>query len=101
MDEQTVIEEENLISEQAEAELPSDRVADLVELIVCGLVDVPSSVALDVTDTDDATLIEIHCDEQDTGKVIGRKGRAINAIRVLARALGQRLGISVRVEVLD
>ncbi|MCI1665308.1 MAG: KH domain-containing protein [Atopobiaceae bacterium] len=81
-------------------ELPSDRVADLVELIVCGLVDDADSVSLDVTDGDEGTLIEVTCAEEDAGKVIGRKGRSIKAIRTLARALGQRVGTSVNVEVL-
>ena len=81
-------------------ELPSDRVADLVELIVCGLVDDEDAVSLDVTDREDGTLIEIECAEQDAGKVIGRHGRQIKAIRTIARALGQRVGTSVDVEVL-
>lgn len=79
----------------------SDKVADLVEVIVCGLVDNVDAVSLDVTDSDDATLIEISCDKEDVGKVIGRSGHSIKSIRTLARALGQRLGIHVDVEVLD
>ena len=73
--------------EGAEAEeMPSDKVADLVEYIVCGLVD-------------DGSLIEVTCSEEDAGRVIGRKGRTIKAIRTLARALGQRVGTAVEVEV--
>ncbi len=79
----------------------SDKVADLVEVIVCGLVDNVDAVSLDVTDSEDMTLIEISCDKEDVGKVIGRKGHSIKSIRTLARALGQRLGIQVDVEVLD
>lgn len=81
-------------------ELPSDRIADLVELIVCGLVDDEDAVSLDVTDSDEGTLIEIECAQDDAGKVIGRHGRQIKAIRTIARALGQRVGTSVDVEVL-
>ena len=80
--------------------LPSDRVADLVEYVVCGLVDDVNAVSLDVIDSAQGTLIEVTCSEQDTGKVIGRRGRTIKAIRTLARALGQRVGTSVAVEVL-
>lgn len=81
-------------------EMPSDRVADLVEYIVCGLVDDEDAVSLDVTDGEDGSLIEISCSESDAGRVIGRRGRTIKAIRTLARALGQRVGTSVEVEVL-
>jgi predicted RNA-binding protein YlqC (UPF0109 family) len=88
------------LNEVLDEELPSDKVADLVETIVCGLVDDVESVSLDVTDGPEGTLIEISCSEESTGKIIGRRGRTIKAIRVLARALGQRLGTSVDVEVL-
>lgn len=87
-------------AENEAEELPSDKVADLVEYIVCGLVDDEDSVSLDVTDGDEGSLIEITCSEADAGRVIGRRGRTIKAIRTLARALGQRVGTSVEVEVL-
>ena len=63
------------LAETVEQELPSDRVADLVEYIVCGLVDDEDSVSLDVTDGDEGALIEVSCSEEDAGRVIGRKGR--------------------------
>lgn len=88
------------LSAETAEELPSDRIADLVELIVCGLVDDEDAVSLDVTDSDEGTLIEIECAADDAGKVIGRHGRQIKAIRTIARALGQRVGTSVDVEVL-
>lgn len=81
-------------------ELPSDQVCDLVELIVCSLVDDIDAVSLDVTDSMDGTLIEVSCAQEDAGKIIGRRGRTIKAIRTLARALGSRLGTSVEVDVL-
>ena len=90
-----VVEEEGMASE-----MPSDKVADLVEYIVCGLVDDEDAVSMDVTDGDDGSLIEVSCAEGDTGRIIGRRGRTIKAIRTLARALGQRVGTSVEVEVL-
>ena len=81
-------------------EMPSDKVADLVEYIVCGLVDDEDAVSMDVTDSDEGSLIEVSCAEADTGRLIGRRGRTIKAIRTLARALGQRVGTAVEVEVL-
>ena len=80
--------------------MPSDRVADLVEYIVCGLVSDESRVSLDVTDDEGSALIEISCAEDDAGRVIGKRGRTIKAIRTLARALGSRVGTAVEVEVL-
>ena len=80
--------------------MPSDKVADLVEYIVCGLVQDEEAVSLDVTDTAEGALIEVSCAAEDAGRIIGRRGRTIKAIRTLARALGSRVGTSVEVEVL-
>ena len=38
--------------------------------------------------------------DKDAGRIIGRRGRTIKAIRTLARALGSRVGTAVEVEVL-
>ena len=93
-----MVDEEAL--DDASEEMPSDTVADLVEYIVCGLVDDEDAVSLDVTDGEEGSLIEVSCAEEDAGRIIGRRGRTIKAIRTLARALGQRVGTSVEVEVL-
>ena len=82
-------------------ELPSDKVADLVEYIVCGLVADEDAVSLDVTDREGGALIEVSCAEEDAGRIIGKRGRTIKAIRTLARALGSRVGTSVEVEVAE
>ena len=82
------------------ADMPSDKVADLVEYIVCGLVQDEDAVSLDVTDSEEGALIEVSCAAEDAGRIIGRRGRTIKAIRTLARALGSRVGTSVEVEVL-
>ena len=84
----------------ADVPAASDRVADLVEYIVCGLVVDQDSVSLDVTDDESGALIEVSCAADDAGRIIGRRGRTIKAIRTLARALGQRVGVGVEVEVL-
>lgn len=78
----------------------SDRVADLVEHLVCQIVDDPDSVSLEVIDGDDASTIEVSVADGDVAKVIGRRGRTIKAIRTLSRALAARLDTSVEVEVL-
>ncbi len=92
--------DDEILDFDSEEEMPSDKVADLVEYIVCGLVDDEDAVSLDVTDSEGSSLIEVTCAEEDAGRIIGRRGRTIKAIRTLARALGQRVGTSVEVEVL-
>ena len=84
-----------------ETQLPSDAVADLVEYLVASLVDHPEELSIDVTDRDDnSCLIELGVAEDDIGKIIGRRGRVIKAIRTLAYAMGTRYNLSTEVEVL-
>lgn len=95
---------ESLVDEAIDAteaeELVSDRIADLVEYLVCSIVDDSDGVSLEVIDGADSSTIEVTVAEGDVAKVIGRHGRTIKAIRTLARALAARLDTSVEVEVL-
>ena len=79
-----------------------EDIANLVETLVVPLVDDPDAVEITSTDTEDgATLVEISVADEDTGKVIGRQGRVIKAIRTLCRAAGSRNGAAVEVEIID
>lgn len=76
-------------------------VLSLVTMLVTSLVDAPDAVKTTVPEADDASmLIEVVVDPDDVGKVIGRQGRIIKAIRTLARAAGSQEGFQVDVEVL-
>ena len=55
-----VVDSLDQLSDDSE-ELASDKVADLVEYIVCGLVTNEDAVSLDVTDSEGAALIEVSC----------------------------------------
>ena len=71
----------------------------LVRYLVTSLVDDADSVSVTVSETDAAVTFEIALDSADVGKVIGRQGRIINAIRTLARAAGTSADKQVEVEV--
>jgi len=58
-----------------------------VEMILKALVDEPEAVDVRATDREGATLIEIRVSPGDMGKVIGRQGRTIRALRSLAYAV--------------
>lgn len=88
-------------AEDQEGELPSDRVADLVEYLVTALADHPEAISIDVTDGPDSSLIEVSVSPDDVGRIIGRHGRVIKSIRSLAHACGSKLGINAEVEVVE
>jgi len=78
------------------------NITELVESIVVSLVDEVDQVHVEGNDQGDTLLVEIEVSPDDTGKVIGRQGRIIKAIRTLARAASSYAGgAHVEVEVVD
>ncbi len=76
-----------------------EDVTALVRSLVEQIVDNPESVTVTGTDQENGELyVEISVDESDIGKVIGRQGRIIKAIRTLARAAASQEGFRVEVE---
>lgn len=60
---------------------------EAIEMIVKALVDDGEAVDVRAIDRNGATLIEIRVAQQDMGKIIGRQGRTIRALRSLAHAV--------------
>lgn len=71
----------------------------LVRYLVESLVDMPEAVKISVTQSDDSISFMVELDPSDVGKVIGRGGRTIKAIRTLARAAGSTENRQVEVDV--
>jgi len=61
---------------------------DAVEMVVKSLVDDVEAVDVREVDQQGATLIEVRVAPADMGKIIGRQGRTIRALRSLAYAAG-------------
>jgi uncharacterized protein len=77
-------------------------VKELIEYLARALVDNPDAVSVDSYEDDDGTLIyELHVAEDDVGKVIGRGGRTVNALRSVVRAAAAPEGRRVLVDVID
>lgn len=76
--------------------------AELVRVLVTPLIDNPDDLDIVSKASDnDTILVEIRVNEEDAGKVIGRQGRVIKAIRTLCRAAASRTGSYVEVELVD
>jgi len=72
----------------------------LVRYLVTALVDDADAVSIAASESDEGVTYEITVDPADVGKVIGRQGRIIKAIRTLARAAGSSSDKPVEVEVI-
>jgi hypothetical protein len=69
-----------------------------LDYVVKGLVDRPDAVRIDPVEKSGATCYEMHVHPSDVGKIIGRKGNTIHALRSLVQVGGAKLGKRVSVE---
>jgi len=77
-------------------------VKELLEYMVKELVDNPDDVQITEEEEDEKTIIfKLQVAEEDLGKVIGKKGRTANALRVVMRAASAKRGKSSIVKILD
>jgi len=77
-------------------------VKELLEYMVKELVDSPDDVEIAEEEEDDKTVIfKLTVAEDDLGKVIGKKGRTANALRVIMRAASAKRGKSSIVKIMD
>ncbi len=74
---------------------------ELVEFLARSLVDRPGEVRVREIDGGRTVRIEIMVPPDEVGKVIGRQGRVIRAIRLLAGAAASLRGKRVRVSVVE
>jgi hypothetical protein len=70
---------------------------ELVEKIVRALVDYPEEVDVWEIDGNNLRLLEIKVSKQDMGKLIGKKGKNIDALRTIVSAAGKKMRYMVEV----
>ena len=78
-----------------------DRLQNLLVLLVRPIVDEPDRVEVEASESDTRVDLELKVAPDDIGKVIGRGGRTIRAIRTVVKAASVRVGKRVNVEVAD
>ncbi|MEG0035072.1 MAG: KH domain-containing protein [Oscillospiraceae bacterium] len=74
---------------------------ELLTYIAQNLVDNPDEVSVTERETDAETVFEVRVADGDMGKIIGRQGRIVKEIRILMRAVAQKQGKKVSVEIMD
>ena len=74
---------------------------ELLAWIARRLVDEPDAVTVETVESDDATVLRLRVAPGDVGKVIGRQGRLVRALRTLVRAAGGREGRRLVLEIVE
>ncbi len=76
-------------------------IKELVEYIVKSLVDDPSEVYVTEVISGAEVILELRVAPQDMGRVIGRNGKVINAIRTLAQMCAAREAKRAQLELVE
>lgn len=74
---------------------------ELIEFIAKSLVDHPDEVKLTEIDGERTIVFELRCNKDDIGKVIGRNGKTIGAIRTLLSTMAAKSSQRAMLEVVD
>jgi len=74
---------------------------EFVEYIVKNLVDNPDKVRINEIGGTHTLIIELGVEKADIGKIIGKKGKTINAIRTLLMSVASRNGLRVNLEIIE
>jgi hypothetical protein len=77
------------------------QLKELVEAIAKALVDYPDRVQVHAIEGEVVTIFELRVEPSDLGKVIGRQGRTVEAIRGILNAVGAKLRKRFVLEILD
>ncbi len=72
-----------------------------VEYVVKALVDLPEQVEVREVQSEHSIVYELRMNQTDVGKVIGKHGRTIQALRTLVHGASAKLGKRATVEIIE
>lgn len=74
---------------------------DTLIYLVTAIVDHPEDVVIDERKEEEMIVFTIHVHQEDMGKIIGKSGRIIRAIRDLIKILAAKKNLYVDVEIAE
>ena len=74
---------------------------DTLIFLLSRIVDHPGDLVVDESVTNDKTMLTIHANQEDLGKIIGKSGRIIRSIRDLIKLMAAKQGVYVDVVIAE
>jgi predicted RNA-binding protein YlqC (UPF0109 family) len=81
--------------------VPAARALTVTEFLARELAEDTDAIEVTVSESRGEVALLIHANPDDLGRLIGRRGRVIQAVRQVARATGSIDGLRVSVEVAE
>lgn len=76
-----------------------ESVKEWLTSLISGIVSYPDDVRLEVKSDEMGVLYTLFCNQEDSGKVIGKKGETATAVRKLLTATGMGKGIRASLKI--
>jgi uncharacterized protein len=76
-------------------------VKEVLEYLARSLVDEPDAVEVTEVEGESSVILQLRVAPDDMGKVIGKRGRTVKALRSVVRAAGSRRGVTTMVEIVE
>ena len=78
-----------------------NKMKQLLEYIVPNIVNHPEDVVINETEENGLISLSIKVNPEDMGRVIGKSGKVIKAIRQIGRIVAIKKGVRVNIDVVD
>lgn len=82
-------------------EPPASPLRAVVEVVVRALVDDPAAVRVTESQRRGMTVLELTTAPGDMGKIIGRQGRTVSALRTLVSLAAEKHGVRAQLDLRD
>lgn len=73
---------------------------ELIEFIVKAIVNNPDEVVVTEEQSEGGVLLKLQVNQEDMGRVIGKQGRVVQAMRTLLRVMAAKAGTRVELVVM-
>ena len=73
----------------------------IIEAIAKALVDAPNEVEIIEIDGEKTVIYELRCNAKDIGKIIGKSGKTVGAMRTIVSSMAAKQGRKAMLEIVD
>lgn len=78
-----------------------ESVQKMLEMLVKNIVEHPEEVGITSVEGENTVVFEVQLNSEDTGKVIGKKGKTINALRTILRSSADNGDKKIMMEIVE